>query len=204
MYKSGKNWIVAPIVFLGLALGLSANIDRVSADVDAQASSVSQTTEVKVESETSKQEAQSGTTSAEETTVRPTEATLNEVTSSEATQKSEAISSDLKENETVTKGTSETDQVSKVEENTPKPSDVTSEAKQTAVDDTNKEAQAKQETEASKNIFSEPTNYVEKKQDGNWYLYDTKTNTPYTGFQKLKDERIVYYNNNGQMQYGWQ
>ncbi|MEY8736166.1 KxYKxGKxW signal peptide domain-containing protein [Lactobacillus sp. AN1001] len=204
MYKSGKNWIVAPIVFLGLALGLSANIDQVSADVDVQASSVSQTAEVRVESETSKQEAQSGTTSAEETTVRPTEATLNEVTSSEATQKSEAISSDLKENSTVTKEASETDQVSKVEENTSKPSDATSEARQNVVDDTNKEAQTKQETEASKNIFSEPTNYVEKKQDGSWYLYDTKTNTPYTGFQKLKDERIVYYNNNGQMQHGWQ
>ena len=199
MYKSGKSWIVAPIVFLGLALGLSANVDRVSADVDAQAGSVSQTTEVKVESETPKQEVQSSTSSEEETTALP-----NEATSSEATQKSEAASPAPKEDETVTKETSETDQVSKVEENTPKPSDVTSEAKQTAVDDTNKEAQAKQETEASKNIFSEPTNYVEKKQDGNWYLYDTKTNTPYTGFQKLKDERIVYYNNNGQMQHGWQ
>lgn len=199
MYKSGKSWIVAPIVFLGLALGLSANVDRVSADVDAQASSVSQTTEVKVESETPKQEVQSSTSSEEETTALP-----NEATSSEATQKSEAASPAPKEDETVTKETSETDQVSKVEENTPKPSDVTSEAKQTTVDDTNKEAQAKQETEASKNIFSEPTNYVEKKQDGNWYLYDTKTNTPYTGFQKLKDERIVYYNNNGQMQHGWQ
>ena len=36
MYKSGKNWVVAPVVFVGLALGLSANIDQVSADVNTQ------------------------------------------------------------------------------------------------------------------------------------------------------------------------
>ena len=36
MYKSGKNWIVAPLVFLGLTVGVNINNANVSADTTAQ------------------------------------------------------------------------------------------------------------------------------------------------------------------------
>ena len=36
MYKSGKNWIVAPLVFLGLVVGVNINNANVSADTTAQ------------------------------------------------------------------------------------------------------------------------------------------------------------------------
>ncbi|PAY65294.1 hypothetical protein A8C48_06585 [Ligilactobacillus salivarius] len=67
MYKSGKNWIVAPLVFLGLAVGVNINNANVSADTTAQ----SQTTdsnqantnqqEVVLSSENNKVEANSTT-----------------------------------------------------------------------------------------------------------------------------------------------
>ncbi|MDO4455455.1 MAG: KxYKxGKxW signal peptide domain-containing protein, partial [Ligilactobacillus agilis] len=37
MYKAGKAWVVAPVVFLGLVAGLSANIKAVAADTVSQA-----------------------------------------------------------------------------------------------------------------------------------------------------------------------
>ena len=45
---------------------------------------------------------------------------------------------------------------------------------------------------------------VERQENGHWYLYNPQTNTKYTGFQTLKDGRVVYYNDQGQMQYGEQ
>lgn len=37
MYKAGKAWVVAPLVFFGLAAGLSANVKAVAADTVSQA-----------------------------------------------------------------------------------------------------------------------------------------------------------------------
>ncbi|MDC2849101.1 GH25 family lysozyme, partial [Limosilactobacillus mucosae] len=42
----------------------------------------------------------------------------------------------------------------------------------------------------------------EKQENGHWYLY--KNGVRQTGFQKLSDGRTVYYNSQGQMQYGEQ
>ena len=36
MYKSGKNWIVAPLVFLGLVVGVNINNANVSARSESQ------------------------------------------------------------------------------------------------------------------------------------------------------------------------
>ena len=52
--------------------------------------------------------------------------------------------------------------------------------------------------------YSQPTVAVERQENGYWYLYNPQTNTKYTGFQTLKDGRVVYYNDQGQMQYGEQ
>ena len=32
MYKSGKNWVIAPILFLGLSAGVQSHVDHVHAD----------------------------------------------------------------------------------------------------------------------------------------------------------------------------
>ncbi|MDI9206268.1 hypothetical protein [Ligilactobacillus saerimneri] len=52
--------------------------------------------------------------------------------------------------------------------------------------------------------YSQPTVAVERQENGYWYLYNPQTNNKYTGFQTLKDGRVVYYNGQGQMQYGEQ
>ena len=36
MYKAGKNWVVAPLVFLGLAMGVSVHSPKVMADTNVQ------------------------------------------------------------------------------------------------------------------------------------------------------------------------
>ena len=36
MYKAGKNWVVAPLVFLGLAIGLIVHIPKVMAATNVQ------------------------------------------------------------------------------------------------------------------------------------------------------------------------
>ena len=36
MYKAGKNWVVAPLVFLGLAMGVSVHNPKVMADTNVQ------------------------------------------------------------------------------------------------------------------------------------------------------------------------
>ncbi|WP_238333822.1 N-acetylmuramoyl-L-alanine amidase family protein [Ligilactobacillus saerimneri] len=75
------------------------------------------------------------------------------------------------------------------------------ESKQTA---STTSVQANLETTATATEFPQLQDAVEKQKNGYWYLYNTQTNTKYTDFQKLQDERIVYYNNLGQMQYNQQ
>ncbi|WP_025087147.1 KxYKxGKxW signal peptide domain-containing protein [Ligilactobacillus apodemi] len=238
MYKSGKNWVVAPIVFIGLALGLSANIDQVSADVNTQSD---QTVEVQTtQSVAETDENKAATTQEDEQAIssQATEATSEEsLAPVKTTEDTSETNSTIDEAQTEAKTAAATVSEDKQQETTEATTNVTddqqatAEANETDTSEDNQQvatkaktadtvaneseqpttamaesSQDKQEsqTEDTADTFPTPTNYVEKQQDGYWYLYDTQTNTFYTGFQKLADGRVVYYNADGQMQYGWQ
>lgn len=42
MYKAGKHWVVAPLVFLGVSLGITLGVKTVAADENTTTTSVSQ------------------------------------------------------------------------------------------------------------------------------------------------------------------
>ncbi|KRM96760.1 hypothetical protein FC19_GL000276 [Liquorilactobacillus aquaticus DSM 21051] len=61
-----------------------------------------------------------------------------------------------------------------------------------------------QNDKKTKTITQPKTNLIQKQENGNWYIYDADGKYQ-VGFQKIVDQnKTVYYNNQGQMQYGQQ
>lgn len=203
MYKAKKCWIVVPIMFCSLVLGASLETNRVLADENTQVEAVSQTVDRQTDTDSKTAqpvtEVEDNTKNGEQDkNIVETEAdTVNENSS---TAPNESLTQVSTNNASETNLTSESQQsdVAQNKATTDENEQKTPEASE------NSSSNQVQKVENTSTTFSAPTDYVEKKQDGHWYLYDKQSNVPYTGFQKLKDDRVVYYNKDGQMQYGWQ
>ena len=174
MYKAGKNWVVASLVFGGTFLGLlvgSPEIGRADVQVNAQSST---TSELRADTATS------SSVQAKTSTVAITDATEKNTTNTNEQVKSVADTISVQNDSSASKTVQDTKKVA-------------SEQVQTTANSVSEEP-----------VTNQPTNYEERNQDNHWYLYNKGTENYYTGFQKLGDGRTVYYNNQGQMQYGQQ
>ena len=172
MYKAGKNWVVASLVFGGTFLGLlvgGPEIGRADVQVNAQSSTIS---ELRADTSSSVQ--------AKTSTVAITDATEKNTTNTNEQVKSVADTISVQNDNSASKTAQDTKKAA-------------SEQVQTTANSVSEEP-----------VTNQPTNYEERNRDNHWYLYNKGTENYYTGFQKLGDGRTVYYNNQGQMQYGQQ
>ena len=185
MYKAGKNWVVVPLVFLGMMAGLGAFTQTTMADTINSDATPSQVVPEKGSTVASQEkEAQvtnasegSALTSAPNTTEMEVqdESTVSSDQTAPSSEQSQADTTDIPANEQL------------------------AENKQTVETSSEQSNAVTQDTK-----FPQPQDAVERQENGYWYLYNPQTNNKYTGFQTLKDGRVVYYNGQGQMQYGEQ
>ncbi|QLL78506.1 N-acetylmuramoyl-L-alanine amidase [Ligilactobacillus saerimneri] len=185
MYKAGKNWVVVPLVFLGIMAGLGAFTQTTMADTINSDATPSQLVPEKGSTVASREkEAQvtnasegSALTSAPNTTEMEVqdESTVSSDQTAPSSEQSQADTTDIPANEQL------------------------AENKQTVETSSEQSNAVTQDTK-----FPQPQDAVEIQENGYWYLYNPRTNNKYTGFQTLKDGRVVYYNGQGQMQYGEQ
>ena len=200
MYKAGKAWVVAPLVFFGLAVGVSTNIKQVAADTVSQA----QTTTVTADASSHSLTRQPSTASSEATDSSQAESTTSAAASTVAT----TATSEASVSVSSTSAASTSSQVASSEAQTSQASTTVTSQASASVATTSVEAKVAPatseaaKTSEAKEDYPTPAAYVEKNEGGHWYLYVGKQKQ--TGFQKLKDGRVVYYNNAGQMQYGQQ
>ncbi|MEY8661334.1 glycoside hydrolase family 70 protein [Ligilactobacillus faecis] len=182
MYKAGKNWVVAPLIFVGIGLGMTITAPKVLADSDNAQTVVTTTNDTKTDAPQTKAETDTAQELAPVTTDTTATKTADKTTPEEATETSET-----KEKEATTETTTAT------------PNETVS----VQADPTTQASVEKQTATTEK---TEPAQVSQVKQDGNWYLVDDKTGDKLTGFQEIKDQnKTVYYSPaSGQMQYGWQ
>ena len=216
MYKSGKNWIVAPLVFLGLAVGVNINNVNVSADTTAQsqATDSNQTNtnqqEVVLNSDNNKVEANSTTQVISENVANDKNSvSQNQVNNSE--QNTEKVS---QANQNTTQNITVQDQSNKATNESTALSNSTnsqSVASQQVSDVNNSSTNELVVTNAkySTNVKSyaavktKVTNQVKngwQQENGNWYYFNNG--------QQQKGwlqggEDWYYFNNNGVMQTSW-
>ena len=202
MYKAGKAWVVAPLVFFGLAVGVSTNVKQVAADTVSQA----QTTTVTADTSSQSLTSQTNTASSESTDSSQVQSTTSAATSTVATTATSEASVPVSS----TSAASTSSQAASSEAPASQASTTVTSQASASVATASVEAKAKvapasseaSQTSEAKEDYPTPAAYVEKNEGGHWYLYVGKQKQ--TGFQKLKDGRVVYYNNAGQMQYGQQ
>ena len=199
MYKSGKNWIVAPLVFLGLAVGVNINNVNVSADTTAQ----SQATQA---------------TDSNQTNTNQQEVVLNsENNKVEANSTTQVIS----ENVANDKNSVSQNQVNNSEQNTEKVSQANQNTTQniTVQDQSNKatnESTALSNSTNSQNVASQQVSDVNNSSTNEMVVTNAKysanvksyaavkakvTNQVKNGWQQ--ENGSWYYFNNGQQQKGW-
>ena len=196
MYKSGKNWIVAPLVFLGLAVGVNINNVNVSADTTAQ----------------------SQATDSNETNTNQQEVVLNsdnnKVEANSTTQvKSENVAND--------KNSVSQNQVNNSEQNTEKVSQANQNTTQniTVQDQSNKatnESTALSNSTNSQNVASQQVSDVNNSSTNELVVTNAKYSTNVKSYAAVKtkvtnqvkngwqqENGNWYYFNNGQQQKGW-
>ena len=199
MYKSGKNWIVAPLVFLGLAVGVNINNVNVSADTTAQ----SQATQA---------------TDSNQTNTNQQEVVLNSDNNKvEANSTTQVIS----ENVANDKNSVSQNQVNNSEQNTEKVSQANQNTTQniTVQDQSNKatnESTALSNSTNSQNVASQQVSDVNNSSTNEMVVTNAKysanvksyaavkakvTNQVKNGWQQ--ENGSWYYFNNGQQQKGW-
>ena len=199
MYKSGKNWIVAPLVFLGLAVGVNINNVNVSADTTAQ----SQATQA---------------TDSNQTNTNQQEVVLNsdnnKVEANSTTQvKSENVAND--------KNSVSQNQVNNSEQNTEKVSQANQNTTQniTVQDQSNKatnESTALSNSTNSQNVASQQVSDVNNSSTNELVVTNAKYSTNVKSYAAVKtkvtnqvkngwqqENGNWYYFNNGQQQKGW-
>ena len=90
MYKAGKAWVVAPLVFFGLAAGLSANVKAVAADTVSQAQKTTVTAAASSQSQTSTASSETTATSQATSTASVSDSVAATTATSEAKQQAPA------------------------------------------------------------------------------------------------------------------
>ncbi|MDO5884143.1 N-acetylmuramoyl-L-alanine amidase family protein, partial [Ligilactobacillus animalis] len=162
MYKAGKNWVVAPLITVGVVTGI------------AMGTSLSMADEVSVNNENAN--------------VVQSEKSLNFDNNSISNEDETLKNNDDNDNKEVEK-TDETKDVNNDENIT-------------------NETVAQNDTSAERAVIDNVTDKVtgEQKIDDHWYLFNDRGEMQ-QGLQDLRpygSEKHAYYNEAGQMQYGWQ
>ncbi|WP_169787461.1 KxYKxGKxW signal peptide domain-containing protein, partial [Ligilactobacillus hayakitensis] len=180
MYKAGKNWVVAPLVFLGLAIGAHTSQQDASADTTTPADAQATTTGNDTNTDN---DAQQGTVKLQ--------------TVQQNTNTTQVAQPQAQQNINATQAVQQT----------PVQDQAAQSANQSSVQQA---APAQQSTIQDNiqrvTPINTPTNASEKQVNGNWYLVDNETGKNLNGFQKIEStNKVVYYSpKNNQMQYGQQ
>lgn len=218
MYKSGKNWIVAPLVFLGLAVGVNINNVNVSADTTAQsqATDSNQTNtnqqEVVLNSDNNKVEANSTTQVISENVANDKNSvSQNQVNNSEQnTEKVSQANQNTTQNITVqdqsNKATNESTALSNSTNSQNVASQQVSDVNNSSTNElvvTNAKYSTSVKSYSYAAVKAKVTNQVKngwQQENGNWYYFNNG--------QQQKGwlqggEDWYYFNNNGVMQTSW-
>ena len=182
MYKSGKTWVVAGIAAVSLLIGSMQVVHADETSVDSQKTIVSASLQPK-----STDAESSISVKGTEATSQPNVAPVDQTT-------------DVKNN--VADGSDSQDKpLTDSAEMTNESTTITDTKDQAVEPKTNADSQSVgQKNNAT--VTPNPTEYYNS-QNGHWYLKDQNGNN-LTGWQKLSENRTVYYNKTGEMLYGEQ
>ena len=223
MYKAGKNWVVAPLVFLGLAMGVSVHNPKVMADTNVQSQTdnnnnnqtnkqevtlqATQNTEAKtvVNQENSSQQASVESNQSVETNTSGVVDTTQQTSTNQEVKQStpvtvQAQSAPVQQAAPANNNVTAQVTVNKVA-TAPATSATTSEQSQNTQvvnnSEQNSAAQSSTTQESEEPKVETPVNTADnasqKNVDGNWYLVDNNTGKNLTGFQEIKDQNKVVY-----------
>lgn len=230
MYKSGKNWVIAPIVFLGLTAGFGhqANVkaDNVSSTAKADNETAQKATSTALNDQKavalkSSASTKTNTQATEETTnfaVQPaaraaTSSSKNDQNTANKSQKPVAAANDQQQtnDQTAANANKETNQTTTATQTDQKQPATTQTAGQNGqaqaqTDKTSSSAASSSSVSQKVEQAQEHDDAVQINQNGQWFLQNKETHQNYTGFQYIKDQnKTVYYNpTDGAMVYGQQ
>ena len=216
MYKSGKNWIVAPLVFLGLAVGVNINNANVSADTTAQSQATDSNQantnqqEVVLSSENNKAEADSATkVTSENVANNQNSVSQNQVSDSEqSTEKVNQTNQSNTQNLTVqdqsNKSTNESTTFSNSTNNQSTANQQVSDVNNSSTNElvvTNAKYSTSVKSYAA--VKTQVTNQVKngwQQENGSWYYFNDGQQQK--GWLQGGDD-WYYFNNDGVMQTSW-
>ena len=216
MYKSGKNWIVAPLVFLGLAVGVNINNSNVSADTTAQSQATDSNQantnqqEVVLSSENNKAEADSATkVTSENVANNQNSVSQNQVSDSEqSTEKVNQTNQSNTQNLTVqdqsNKSTNESTTFSNSTNNQSTANQQVSDVNNSSTNElvvTNAKYSTSVKSYAA--VKTQVTNQVKngwQQENGSWYYFNDGQQQK--GWLQGGDD-WYYFNNDGVMQTSW-
>ena len=223
MYKAGKNWVVAPLVFLGLAMGVSVHNPKVMADTNVQSQTdnnnnnqtnkqevtlqATQNTEAKtvVNQENSSQQASVESNQSVETNTNGVVDTTQQTSTNQEVKQSTPVTVQAQSAPVQQAAPANNNVTAQVTENkvatAPATSATTSEQSQNTQvvnnSEQNSAAQSSTTQESEEPKVETPVNTADnasqKNVDGNWYLVDNNTGKNLTGFQEIKDQNKVVY-----------
>ncbi|OQQ77599.1 cell wall-binding protein, partial [Ligilactobacillus salivarius] len=221
MYKAGKNWVVAPLVFLGLAIGVNVHNPKVMADTNVQSQ-----TDDNNDNQTNKQEVtlqaiqstDTKTVANQENSSQQvsTETNTNVETNTNETSQQSSTNQEVKQNVPVTIQAQSASVQQTVPANNNEVAQQVVENKITvASTSTSEQSQNTQNNQAANKDQASSTqssttqkseepkvetpvntadNTSQKNVNGNWYLVDNNTGKNLTGFQEIKyQNKVVYY-----------
>ena len=216
MYKSGKNWIVAPLVFLGLTVGVNINNANVSADTTAQSQATDSNQantnqqEVVLSSENNKVEADSTTkVTSENVANNQNSVSQNQVSDSEqSTEKVSQTKQSNTQNLTVqdqsNKSTNESTTFSNSTNNQSTANQQVSDVNNSSTNElvvTNAKYSTSVKSYAA--VKTQVTNQVKngwQQENGSWYYFNDGQQQK--GWLQGGDD-WYYFNNDGVMQTSW-
>ena len=216
MYKSGKNWIVAPLVFLGLVVGVNINNANVSADTTAQSQATDSNQantnqqEVVLSSENNKAEADSATkVTSENVANNQNSVSQNQVSDSEqSTEKVSQTNQSNTQNLTVqdqnNKSTNESTTFSNSTNNQSTANQQVSDVNNSSTNElvvTNAKYSTSVKSYAA--VKTQVTNQVKngwQQENGSWYYFNDGQQQK--GWLQGGDD-WYYFNNDGVMQTSW-
>ena len=219
MYKSGKNWVIAPIVFLGLTAGFGhqANVkaDNVSSTAKADNETAQKATSTALNDQKavalkSSASTKTNTQATEETTnfaVQPaaraaTSSSKNDQNTANKSQKPVAAANDQQQtnDQTAANANKETNQTTTATQTDQKQPATTQTAGQNGqaqaqTDKTSSSAASSSSVSQKVEQAQEHDDAVQINQNGQWFLQNKETHQNYTGFQYIKDQNKTVYDN---------
>ncbi|MBU5309560.1 serine hydrolase [Ligilactobacillus saerimneri] len=224
MYKAGKSWVVASLVFFGLVAGLELTTNFAAVDTVNQNDPT--TVAAKTISDTSQQEKSTVAATAQATTANNTTSSASAAESQPANantqdatsvDKSQTTTTSTANEAAATTTTTQTATQATTQQNTSTrltvSKDFVNSENQLDTEKIIEETKLGWQDINGKWYYFEPETGVavkgQKKLGGSWFHFDENTGAMSTGFTYLKDDhKLVYYsedkNTIGRMQFGWQ